>query len=101
MAETAESGSSARVIQKLEESINQGDLYSSLQLFKTQHARAKKRGDFKTAAELAKRGAELMLSKNEINAGAELARDYCELIKVRFAAVVPNKLIHHIYMMPV
>jgi hypothetical protein len=50
-------------------------------MFKTQHARAKKKGDFPNALELARGGAALMLEKGEVNAGSELARDYVELCK--------------------
>lgn len=70
-----------KAIERLSSSIESGDLYQALQLFKTQHARAKKKGDIATASELAFRGANLMLEKNQVNAGGELARDFIDLNK--------------------
>ncbi|KAH9251085.1 hypothetical protein BASA81_010984 [Batrachochytrium salamandrivorans] len=69
-----------KAIERLAESIDSGDLYQALQLFKTQHARAKKRGDVAQATELALRGAKLFLERNQVNSGSELARDYIELV---------------------
>ena len=70
-----------KAVERLKESIESGDLYQALQLFKTQHARAKKKGDIAQAVELAYRGANVMLEKGEVNAGSELARDFVELVK--------------------
>jgi hypothetical protein len=70
-----------KAVERLSQSIDSGDLYQALQLFKTQHARAKKRGDIHQAIELAYRGANLMLEKKEVNAGSELARDFVDLVK--------------------
>jgi hypothetical protein len=72
-----------KAIERLSASIDSGDLYQALQLFKTQHARAKKKGDLAQATELAFRGANLMLDKKEVNAGSELARDFIELLKAQ------------------
>ena len=72
-----------KAVERLKESIESGDLYQALQLFKTQHARAKKKGDLNQAIELAFRGANVMLEKNEVNAGSELARDFVDLLKTQ------------------
>lgn len=80
---TASSSSAEKAIERLRASIEGGDLYQALQLFKTQHARAKKKGDITQALELADRGANLMLEKKEVNAGSELARDFLDLLKVQ------------------
>ena len=66
---------------KLKTSVESGDLYGALQMFKTQHARAKKKGEFADALELARGGAALMLEKGQLMEGADLARDYVELSK--------------------
>jgi len=70
-----------KAVERLRASIEGGDLYQALQLFKTQHARAKKKGDVTQALELAFRGANLMLEKKEVNSGSELARDFLDLLK--------------------
>lgn len=79
-SEQQQQSAAQKAIERLSESIDSGDLYQALQLFKTQHARAKKRGDLQQATELAFRGANLMLEKAQVNAGSELARDFIELL---------------------
>ena len=80
-APSSSSGSTNKAIERLSASIDSGDLYQALQIFKTQHMRAKKKGDMKQATELAFRGAKLMLEKGEINSGSDLSRDYVDLLK--------------------
>ena len=80
---TAEVSPAQKAVERLSSSIDNGDLYQALQLFKTQHARAKKKGDLFQATELAFRGAKLMLEKSEVNAGSDLARDFLDLLKLQ------------------
>lgn len=75
------SAATNKAIERLGASIDSGDLYQALQIFKTQHSRAKKKGDIKQATELAFRGAKLMLEKGEVNSGSELSRDFVDLLK--------------------
>ena len=72
---------SGRVLRKLRASLDEGDSYSALQMYKTQPARAKKKGDVEDALELARGGAVLLLERGEVISGAELARDYVEIAK--------------------
>jgi len=71
----------AKAAGKLASAIEAGDLYSALQLLKTQTARAKKKGDYAQAIELARSGATTLLEKGKCNEGADLAREFITLLK--------------------
>ena len=82
-----------RALEKLAASLDAGDTYSSLQLFKTQHARAKKRGDWADALGLAHGGAAAILQRGDAVAGAELAVDYINIAATKPPADLDERLV--------
>lgn len=73
------------IVQKLEKSVNEGNAYGALQLYKTYSARYASAEKYTDSLELLQAGAILLLEHSEVTSGAELAILFVEiLIKGKF-----------------
>jgi len=78
------------VLQKLEKSIEEGDTYSALQMFKTLYFRYSREKKWEDLKQLLVRGAKMFLQKADINSGSDLGNLLLEVF-TKTAAPVDNK----------
>ncbi|PKU86947.1 Golgi to ER traffic protein 4 homolog [Dendrobium catenatum] len=68
------------IMQKLEKSVNDGNAYGALQLYKTYSARYAAAEKYNDALDLLEAGAILQLNHSEVTSGAELATLFVEIL---------------------
>ncbi len=69
-----------RLLTRLRASDDPGELYGGLQQLKTQRIRAQKKGDYGRALAAAGEGSLLMLEKRQTSGGADLGKEYVEVL---------------------